>query len=267
MNRIPASAQALINRARAAGAEITEHLVDSPNGPIGHVKIKAPNELRAFLTVFVLQPRLSVGNRQIVWTESSGQITRPAAERVLIAFEREQLAAMHAQLASLVVERFETAPAADELLTCEGCGATYADAMQHTQGEHDQRLREQAEMPATLARVAQAAEAAANAADRRVRNLNHRIVGALIKLALLPDEMPIVIENAWQHIHSTGPIDREAFLRGLDVELQARVAALGIDAWADEAPGERPVRTCTCGEPARDNAYGSSCDRWPLCQS
>lgn len=263
MNRIPASAQALINRARAAGAEITEHLVDSPNGPIGHVKIKSPNERRAFLTVFILQPRLSVGNRQTVWTESSGQVTRPAAERVLIAFEREQLAAVHARIAELTGE---TAPAADELLTCEGCGATYADAMQHTQGEHDRRLRERAEMAETLARVARDAEAAAEAADRRVRNLNHRIVGALIKLALLPDEMPIVIEAAWQHIHSTGPIDREAFLRGLDVELQGRVAALGIDAWADEAPGERPVRTCACGEPVREGNY-YVCERWPICQS
>lgn len=242
MNRIPASAQALIDRCRAAGAEISENLVDSPQGPIGHVKVKAPNEPRAFLTVFIGDSWLGT-RRTVTWVESSGQLTRPQAERVVRVFERAQLAALHAEIDELTGR---TAPAADEselLVMCDGptgCGATYADAMQHTQGEHDERLRERAQMPETLARVAREAEVAAEATDRRVRNLNHRIVGALLKLALLPDEMPNVIESAWSRIDSAEAVDQETFLRGLDVELQARVERLGIDAWADEPLSERP---------------------------
>jgi hypothetical protein len=239
MNRIPASAQALINRARAAGAEITEYLIDSPQGLVGHVKMVAPGYRLAFLTVHIYSSALK-GRRGVTWVESSGQVSRNSAELIVSGFEREQLAEVHARIAELTGETAPGAELAEPLLVCDGCGATYADAMQHTQGEHDARLRELAEMPATLARVTRDAEAAAEATDRRVRDLNHRIVGALVKLALLPDEMPIVIQAAWAHIHSTGPIDQEAFLRGFDVELQARVAALGIDAWADEAPGDRP---------------------------
>lgn len=26
------------------------------------------------------------------------------------------------------------------------------------------------------------------------------------------------------------------------------------------------ANTCHCGKPARENAYGRSCDAWPLCQ-
>jgi hypothetical protein len=244
MNRIPAGAAALINRARAAGADIAENLIDSPYGPIGHVKVKAPDASRAFMIVFVSEPHLQSGARRVIYHTSAGHVTRATAELALATFEREQLAAVHAQLDEVLGR-----PAPAELLTCEGCGATYADSMDHTQGEHDRRLREREVLPAVLAVVTRDAEAAAGATDRRVRDLNHRIVGALIKLALPPDEMPIVVQAAWAHIHSTGPIDQEAFLRGFDAELQARVAALDVDAWADEAPGDRPVSPATgcCG--------------------
>lgn len=274
MNRIPAGAAALINRARAAGADITENLIDSPAGLIGHVKLKAPNATsagmarkatRAFIIIFISEPRLQVGARRVTYHTNAGHVTRPTAERALIEFEREQLAAVHAQLDEVLGRTEPT-----ELLTCEGCGATYADSMDHSQGEHDRRMAERAAMPATLADVARDADEQADAAFRRTQALNHRIVGALLKLALLPDEVPAVLDAAWQRLDLSEPVTQEALLTAYAAELAARVERLDDDVYASEPASETPERTCRCGAPVHGSSEyasgGMVCAQWPLCE-
>lgn len=194
---IPAAAGEMVKRARAGGIEVTEKLIESYCGLVGRVKLTKPGDPAPFLTIYIGEGRHGSKRRTVAYLESSGRITQRLADRALRVVLR-QIKTEQAQRDALDEH---------ELLACDGpdgCGAVYADSMNHTQGDHNARRDAQVrlqypELPTDAARILHAATSAGIEVNR----------GPVSFALRHPGEARILVVHGAAHIAQRSQIARD----------------------------------------------------------